>query len=260
MNDLLLYTIIFIFGSVFGSFLNVVIYRIPRDESIAFPASHCQSCKTPLKLYHNIPIFAWIVLRGKCAFCKEPISIQYPIIEAICGFLFVIVFYKTGLSYQALGIALLFLNLLALSMIDLKYKAVPTSLLVTAVLFSIVGMEDIYAAQRLLLFAGGASMLELFVTYYIQGIKARITKDESLKDQVALGSGDIPVFGIIGALLPLKLAMVAIFLASIFAIIPSIYNSLFKKDIETPFIPFLSLGLLVTYIFGDLFLKWLDFL
>ncbi len=79
------YLIISIFGVVIGSFLNVLIYRIPKGENIAFPASHCQSCNTPLKWWHNIPIISWIILGGKCHFCKEKISIQYPIIEFLTG-------------------------------------------------------------------------------------------------------------------------------------------------------------------------------
>jgi leader peptidase (prepilin peptidase)/N-methyltransferase len=77
--------IVFIFGIMIGSFLNVVIYRIPNGESIVFPASKCQSCQTALKWYHNIPIFSWIALGGKCGFCKEKISAQYPIVELLTG-------------------------------------------------------------------------------------------------------------------------------------------------------------------------------
>jgi leader peptidase (prepilin peptidase)/N-methyltransferase len=257
---MVLYALIFFFGTLFGSFLNVVIYRLPRDESVAFPASHCQNCKTPLKLYHNIPIFAWLFLRGKCGFCGVNISVQYPIIEAISGLLFIVVFYKIGITVQALFISFLFLTLLALSIIDFRYKAVPTSLLVIAVIFTLIAQNDIFSFQRLLLFAGGAAILELFVTYYIQGIKSRILKDESLKEQVALGSGDIPIFGIIGALFSVELGLVVLFLSAIYAIIPSLINMLTKKDIETPFIPFLALGILSGFIFDAQLIELLHFI
>jgi leader peptidase (prepilin peptidase)/N-methyltransferase len=249
---------IFIFGTIFGSFLNVVIYRVPKDESIAFPASHCQSCKTPLKLYHNIPILAWLALRGKCGFCKDPISKQYPIIEFISGVLFVIAFYHLGFSSEALFASFLFLNLLALSMIDFGYRAVPTSLLVTSVIFALLSNPTLEASKNLLLFSGGATILELFVTYYIQGIKARITKDDSLKEQVAMGSGDIPIFGIIGVLFSIKLALITLFLSSLYAMLPAIYNQIFKKEIETAFIPFLFMGILTSFIFGDFLVSLLD--
>jgi len=257
-NNYLILSMIFIFGTIFGSFLNVVIYRVPRDESIAFPASHCQSCKTPLKLYHNIPILAWLVLRGKCGFCKDPISKQYPIIEFISGVLFVVAFYHLGFSSEALFASFLFLNLLALSMIDFGYRAVPTSLLVTSVIFALLSNPTLEASKNLLLFSGGATTLELFVTYYIQGIKARITKDDSLKEQVAMGSGDIPIFGIIGVLFSIKLALITLFLSSLYAMLPAIYNQLFKKEIETAFIPFLFMGILTSFIFGDFLVSLLD--
>ena len=81
--------IVFIFGAMIGSFLNVVIYRIPKGESIVFPASKCQSCQNALKWWHNIPIFSWLFLRGKCYFCKDKISAQYPIVEFLTGLIFV---------------------------------------------------------------------------------------------------------------------------------------------------------------------------
>ena len=112
--------IAFIFGAVIGSFLNVVIYRLPRGESVAFPASHCQSCNTALKPYHNIPIFSWHFLRGECAFCKEKISIQYPIVEILSGLLFMSIFLINDLTLATLGIALTFLTLLTLSMRDVN--------------------------------------------------------------------------------------------------------------------------------------------
>ncbi len=78
----------FIIGLCVGSFLNVVIIRVPKEESIVFPASHCVKCNKALKFYHNIPLISWIFLGGKCAFCKEKISIQYPIIELLSGLIF----------------------------------------------------------------------------------------------------------------------------------------------------------------------------
>jgi len=85
--------IAFILGAVIGSFINVVILRIPKEESVVFISSHCTSCQTPLKPWHNIPIFSWIFLRGRCSFCKTKISAQYPIIEIISGLIFIIFTY-----------------------------------------------------------------------------------------------------------------------------------------------------------------------
>jgi len=90
--------IIALFGLLFGSFLNVVILRIPEGESIVFGASHCTSCHTPLKPWHNIPLFSWLFLGGKCSFCKTKISIQYPLIELATTIIFTLVGIKYGLS------------------------------------------------------------------------------------------------------------------------------------------------------------------
>jgi leader peptidase (prepilin peptidase)/N-methyltransferase len=110
----------------------------------------------------------------------------------------------------------------------------------------------------LLIFAGGIVILELFVTFYIQNIKSKILKDDSLKIQRAIGEGDIPIIAIIGGILGIQLGIVAIFLSSIFAIIPSLINTFIKKEIETPFIPFLSLGLFVIYINDTYFINLLQ--
>ena len=108
-------------GLAVGSFLNVIIIRVPKEESISLPASHCVTCKHPLKWYHNIPIFSWVFLGGKCAFCKEKISIQYPIIEALTVFIFISTAYQTSFVVETLILSALFTMLLALSVIDLKY-------------------------------------------------------------------------------------------------------------------------------------------
>ena len=100
------------------------------------------------------------------------------------------------------------------------------------------------------LFAGAISLLSFVLTFYIQNIKARFTKNDDLKTQEALGEGDIPIIAIIGIILGVKAGLVAIFLASILAIIPSIYSNITKNDLQTPFIPFLSLGMFLEFIFS----------
>jgi len=128
-----------ILGLLLGSFLNVVILRIPKDESIVFGSSHCPKCKNTLKAWHNIPIISWLFLRGKCAFCKSKISAQYPLIEIISALIFFSIATKYGVSFPIILISLSFLMLLALSMIDFKYKMVPDSLNILAMLFAIFG-------------------------------------------------------------------------------------------------------------------------
>jgi leader peptidase (prepilin peptidase)/N-methyltransferase len=146
--------VIFIFGAMIGSFLNVVIYRIPKGESIVFPASKCQSCQTPLKWYHNIPIFSWLALRGKCAFCQEPIAKQYPLVEFITGIIFTALYFKLGLVWYLPFMAASFAALFALVMIDFKYMAVPDNVNFAALIFALVQPNFfnvlMYALQMLL--------------------------------------------------------------------------------------------------------------
>jgi len=234
--------IFFIFGIVIGSFLNVVILRIPKKESVVFPASHCPICKTPLKWWHNIPIFSYIALKGKCAFCGEKISIQYPLVELMSGIIVAIVYYKNGFNIFSLMLMLSFLSLLVSSMVDLKYKAITYVMNVLPVTFAIFSSVDILENfKNALLLAGGA----VFIRDYVS---AMINKD-------AMGDGDILVFATMGAILGIKLSLIAIFLGAIFAIFPSIYNKITKQELELPFIPFLSLGLFVVWVFEKNFIE-----
>ena len=116
--------LVFVTGLCIGSFLNVVILRTLSEESIVFPASKCPKCQTPLKWWHNIPVLSYIFLRGKCAFCKEPISIQYPIIELITGIIFTILFMKFGFSFDTLFAWIFSALLIVIAGTDMKEKVV----------------------------------------------------------------------------------------------------------------------------------------
>jgi len=234
--------VFFIFGIVIGSFLNVVILRVPKKESVVFPASHCPTCKTPLKWWHNIPIFSYIALKGKCAFCNEKISIQYPLIELMSGVIVALVYYKNGFNIFSLMLMASFLSLLVSSIVDLKYKAITYIMNVLPVTFAIFSSANILENfTNALLFAGGAVFIRDYVSAFI--------------NKEAMGDGDILVFATMGAILGIKLSLMAIFLGAIFAIFPSIYNRLANKDLELPFIPFLSLGLFVVWLFEKNFIN-----
>lgn len=116
--------LVFITGLCIGSFLNVVILRTLSEEAIVFPASKCPKCQTPLKWWHNIPVLSYILLRGKCAFCKEPISIQYPIIELITGIIYTILFMKFGVSFDTLFAWIFAALLIVIAGTDIKEKVV----------------------------------------------------------------------------------------------------------------------------------------
>jgi len=233
---------LFIFGITIGSFLNVVIYRIPKGESIAFPSSHCQSCNTPLKWYHNIPIFSWLFLGGKCAFCRESISKQYPIVEFITGLIFIILYLKVGFEWYLPAVLLSFTALFALVMIDFKYFAVPDNVNIFALLMALIQPEYIDATINTL-----SAGLGLYILGRVTGF---IFKKE------AMGEADVIVAGTMAGLLGFPLFFVALFLSAILAIIPS----LLAKDTMIPFVPFLSLATFIVYIFDTEAMKMLNWI
>jgi leader peptidase (prepilin peptidase)/N-methyltransferase len=229
-----------LFGLLFGSFLNVLIFRIPKEESVVFPSSHCPKCNSDLKWWHNIPLFSWLFLRGKCAFCKEKISFQYPLVELTSALLFALAYYKTGDVTHAVVVGLVFALLLGLSIIDFRYKAVPDSLNLAALTLAIFASSAILTNfQNALLFAGGFSLLRFYVSFIIK--------------KEALGEADIMIAATIGALVGIKMGLFVIFLSAIIALPVFIYIK--EKDYEVPFIPFLALALFLVYIFKDYFLE-----
>ena len=241
----------FIFGAAIGSFLNVLILRRPLNKSVVTPRSSCPTCNHIIAWYYNIPLLSYLFLKGKCAYCKTKISSQYFIVELLSGILTLALFVKLGLSLEFLYMSLLVYICITLSFIDFKYKAVPDYLLliVLVVSFFATSFPLFEAFKNAFLFSGAFVLLNFVITFYIQNIKARLLKDEDLKTAEALGEGDIPIIAAIAVVLGLKGGLVAIFLAAIFAIIPSIYSNLIKKDIQTPFIPYLILGMLSVYFF-----------
>lgn len=241
----------FIFGAVIGSFLNVLILRLPENKSIVTPRSTCTSCEHTIAWYYNIPLFSYIFLRAKCAYCKKKISSQYFIVELLSGVITFALFVKLGITFEFFFMAVLFYTIITLAFIDLKYKAVPDYLLLIAFILSFfaTSYNIIESFKNAFIFSGAFVLLNFIITFYIQNIKARILKDESLRSQEALGEGDIPIIALIAVVLGVKGALIAVFLAAIFAIIPSIYSSFIKKDIQVPFIPYLLLGFLCEYFF-----------
>jgi len=263
--------IAFVLGVLIGSFLNVVILRIPKDESIIFVASHCPSCSNRLKPWHNIPIISWLLLRGKCSFCQAKISAQYPIIEILSGTVFLLLANKFGLNFPALLIALSFLMLLALSMIDLRYKMVPDSLNLLAMLFAIVGAWSIAGVinnfQNALLFAGAFTLLRFAVSYLLTSSAHREanktitpwTKNYHTYPFIeAMGEGDIMVAATMGALLGIELTLVAIFLSAVLALpVMLLIMNRSKEDQRVPFVPFLTIATFIVYMFDSPILAYI---
>ena len=231
----------------------MLIHRIPSGVSLFKPlGSTCIHCKHNIKWHENIPVFSYLFLKGKCSNCSKPISIIYPLVELTTALVTLLLYMNYSPNWELIVTIALFYALIVLSFIDLKYKAVPDYLLIIAVILAVIVGDLI----DILIFAGGFVLLELVITFYIQNVKAKITKNKDLETQSALGEGDIPIAGVIGGLLGLHLGISAIFLAAVLGLLLSIYNLLSKKEIETPFIPFLSLGLFITFITSFNMFSW----
>ncbi len=167
-----LVTLAAVLGLAVGSFLNVVIYRVPREESIVAPASHCPSCQVPIKHRHNVPVLSWVVLRGRCAGCSAPISVRYPLVEAGTAALFAAVTLHFGISPQLPAYLYLAAIGVALVMIDFDVRRLPDSIVLPSYVVGVLllmpaGAVDgqWWPAQRALL-----GMAALFVVFFTLGL------------------------------------------------------------------------------------------
>ena len=225
-------------GLTIGSFLNVLIYRLPRGKSIVFPASACTNCSQSLRFYHNIPLLSFLLLRGKCSFCKTKIAWHYPLIELVTALIFVSIYAKVGLNLQALALAIYFALLLSLSIIDLYFKAVPDSLnLLTATLALFTSFSVLESLESALIIAGALTMLRYYLSFFLK--------------KEAMGEGDIITGFGLGALLGLQASFMAIFLAAVLAIPFSLYQRFYRQNLELPFIPFLALASFISFYFTN---------
>ena len=257
--------IAFVLGLLIGSFLNVVIVRIPKDESIVFGGSHCVSCGHKLQPWHNIPLLSWILLRGKCAYCKSSISIQYPLVELLSGLIFLAIAWKYDLSFASFFIGMSFLMLLALSVIDFKYKMIPDSLNLLAIFFAVFGAWNVSGVmhnfQNALLFTGGFTLLRFALSYYLTssvfraGIKTKTSWNRHYDRTPfieAMGEGDIMVAATMGALLGVQLGLVAIFLSALLALpVMLLLLGRSAEEQRVPYVPFLALATLVVFLYDS---------
>ena len=271
------YIFVFLFGAAIGSFLNVVIHRVPNEESIVFPNSACPKCGSAIKAYDNIPILSWLLLRGKCRNCKEPISARYPLVELLTALIFVLVYWRIGFT-PFLPVVLVFAAvMIALIFIDAEHMILPNvityPLLIFAVLvrllfplllttnyFSDLAGEPIVrmlgyplwvrslAGALLGALAGGGSL------WLVGEIWKRLRGVE------AMGLGDVKMMFGVGALLGWRLSLFAIFIGAFAGALTGVVLLTKQKDrdfqSQIPFGIFLGLGSLFSLLFGDQVLRW----
>lgn len=253
---LFVYSIVFALGASIGSFLSVVVHRVPAGLSILYPPSRCPVCRHRLKPYENVPVLGWLWLKGRCSACKTPIPLRYPLLEACCGIVFIIIFALYGVSLQTLGYWLFFGWLLALSLIDLDTMTLPdpltqSGLVVGLVFQGLIGFLTTGTA------AGTMQQLMEGVLGAVLGIwllEAIALSGTILLGQTAMGGGDAKLSAMMGAWIGWKMLLLAGFLAcavGAFAGGTAIALGRLNRRQAFPFGPFLAIGGIVAALWGS---------
>jgi leader peptidase (prepilin peptidase) / N-methyltransferase len=234
-------------GAIFGSFLNVVAYRLPRGESLARPRSRCPQCQTPIRPYDNVPVLSWLALRGRCRSCRAPISARYPLVEAMTGLLCALVVIDKGLDEDALlGLALVLL-LVPITLIDLDHRIIPNKLtligaVVAPALLALTAPEAI--PEHLIAAAAAGGFFLVAAIAYPHG----------------MGMGDVKLAAVLGLFLGRAVAP-AVFIALVAgtlvgAAVVARKGALQGRKTAVPFGPFLALGGVVALFAGDAMVDW----
>jgi len=233
-----------VFGGLIGSFLNVVIYRVPRGESIAFPASHCPSCGTPIKFYDNIPVFGYLVLRGRCRACTSPISIQYPLIEAWMAFTAVLLFLRTPGMWDFLAAFALAALLTVSLMIDLAYMVIPNKVNLAGGIIGALFTLRWGLTGPLRGLAGAVTGVAIMGIMYFMG---RI-----IYRREGLGIGDVKLAAVIGLFQGPVFCLITLVLSILYGGfwgVAVLAGGKLKPGREIPFAPFIALGGFTTLFF-----------
>ncbi len=257
--------IVFIFGSIVGSFLNVCIHRMPKNESVVWPRSHCPKCNKRIPGKDNIPFISYILLKGRCRCCKEKISLRYPLVELITAFLMVALFTRFGLKYEFFLYMVMFWGLIIATFVDIPHRIIPdevsiggmiigfimvsvTGFTLSPLRFNFLPMKHSFLG---LIIGGGIIFLTgvLFDLVYFKLLKRPAINGET----ESMGGGDVKLLAMIGAFMGPQRAILTFFLAPFLGIVVGVINLVTKKDHTIPYGPFLSLAALVS-------LFWYDFI
>jgi len=254
LNNISPYLLLSAFGLVFGSFLNVCIYRIPRGGSIISPSSRCPSCGSPISPLENIPIISYIALRGRCRSCGSKISLRYPLVEALNAVLWVVFYMRFGYGWHLLFYLLFASSLIVITFIDIDFQIIPDRITLVGIPIGLLAgsyiLPDPFLRASLLGFK--ASILGAvfgFILFYAVAVVSR----------GGMGGGDIKLMALIGAITGWKGVLLTTFAGSMVGSVIGIFLMLFKgkgRKTKIPFGPFLSLGSLITLLLGQEIIHW----
>ena len=239
-----IYILIFTFGIVIGSFLNVCIYRIPMHETVVTERSHCMRCGYQLSWYDMIPVFSWLFLGGKCRKCKEPISPQYPIVEATNGVLYLLIFAVCGFELESIIYCLMASALLVLSVIDWRTYEIPIGInifiLVLGILHIII---DYHNWLNYVIGFFGISVV-LLILFYVSGGRA-------------IGGGDVKLMAAAGVVIGWKLIILAFFIGCIVgSVIHLIRMKVSGAQKVLAMGPYLAIGIMIATLWGENLISW----
>jgi len=243
--------LIFILGLIIGSFSNVCIYRIPRNESIIYPASHCPKCRSNILPQDNIPLLSYILLKGRCRHCKSKISIQYPIVELVTGVIYLIIYLIYGLSIQTLIYIMLSPALVIIAFIDLNEQIVP----------DVISLPGIVIGFILSFFVSYISLINSALGILVGGGIILIIGwgGSIIFKKEAMGGGDVKLAAMIGAFLGWRAIIISLFLGFFLGALAGIFlimTKIKKREEAIPFGPFIVLGSFITLLWGEQIISW----
>ncbi len=248
----------FIFGLITGSFLNVCIYRLPREISIVSPPSACPGCKKPIKPWDNIPIISYLFLRGKCRNCGERISIRYPLVELLNGLLYLLIVYFFGFGWHLIPLFAFVSAMVVITFIDLEFQIIPDVITLPGILIGVI--SSVFFLSDPLFNLHASDMLTGLINSLIGillggGLFFLI----AVVSKGGMGGGDIKMMAMVGAFMGWKAVLLVTFIGSLTGSLVGVMLMLFKgKDRKTkvPFGPFLALGSLISLFVGGKIITW----
>ena len=252
----MVFLIAFCFGAMVGSFMNVCIFRLPKEESIVFPASHCQSCRKPIQWYDNIPCLSFLMLRGRCRHCRAKISWQYFFIELLSGALFVLFYQKFGLTVNSFFYLAMTLSFVVVSAIDFRHRIIPDGITLPGILIGLAASAVWPSLHGQESWKGG--LLQSFVGIMIGGgfLYLAGTLTEIVLKREAMGGGDVKLLAMIGALLGWKGVLWTIFVSSVLGSVVGVYQRVRYGEMYIPYGPYLAGAAFLYLFYGPEIFQW----
>ncbi|MCL5061684.1 MAG: prepilin peptidase [Nitrospiraceae bacterium] len=276
LNNIELFELLsFFLGLIVGSFLNVCIYRLPRNISIIRPSSSCPACNTPIKPWDNIPVLSYIFLRGKCRKCSKRISIRYPLVELLNGIFYLAVFQFFGFGFHLPFLFAFASAMIVITLIDLDFQIIHDAITLPGIVIGLIGasfllpdpflngLNELNNLNKL-----GVNTVQTVQNVQIVGFKNSIAGLFlggglfyliAILSRGGMGGGDIKLMAMVGAFMGWKAIFLTTFIGSLVGSVVGIFLMVFKgkgRKTKIPFGPFLALGSIITLFFGGEILRW----